>query len=192
MRRAAVAFAAALAVASALAATNGVGRAEVVGAVFGFGRGARTLGGVALPDELTEEQAAERDAMVRAFLDRLAAFDEKCREAWEAGLTDEQRAALRAQSAEAERKKGLRDAEAARRKAEREAITNRMAFVTKEYVTRRKKEYLFAEGLTWQGLPLVREVVLGEGRMCVRKLYVREADGRERGILYAEGKEINR
>ncbi len=192
MRRAAAALAAALSVASALAATNGVGRAEVMRAVFGFGRGARTLGGVAIPPETTDGQAAEREAMVRGFLAELAAFDERCREAWEAGLTDKQRAALAAQSAEVERMMGLRKAEAARTMAERAAITNRMAFVAKEYVTRRKKEYVFAEGLTWKGRPLVREVVLGEGKMCVRKLYVRDADGRERGILYNEDKETGR
>ena len=125
--------------------------------------------------ELHEKYVAERNKLYRI------ADDE-----YRAALTDEQREALRKLSAMQEREYGEMMARQKARHDELVAITNRAAYIKKEWHEKRRSEYEFHEGLYWLDEPVFKETVsrTENGKIVVHILYTRGKNGKEKRHRY--------
>ena len=78
-------------------------------------------------------------------------------------------------------------AEAAARNAELVAITNRKAYVVKEYHEKRRSEYHYRpESLYWMGGEVFKETVTRaeKGKVVIHILYTHDKDGKEKRHRY--------
>ena len=145
------------------------------------------IAGVKFPPRYTEELfRMDREAFetYQQERKRIAALAE---ETFQAQLTDEHRKVLREISRQAEEEIGRRNAEAAARNAELVAITNRKAYVVKEYHEKRRSEYHYQpKSLYWLGDEVFKETVARaeKGKVVVNILYTRDKDGKEKRHRY--------
>lgn len=144
---------------------------------------ATTVLGVEFPPKFNQAQWAEREAKIEAMRQEVNAFDKRIEDAWYAGLSLEQRKALRDQNATNELNMALYAAKVAQREAEHAWFTNRLAYVTKTVkVGKRRIERFYTDGCTWKGSQAVKSTVTTaeRGRIVVEILYT--ADGKKHRV----------
>lgn len=145
------------------------------------------IAGVKFPPRYTEEQFRMRKAAFEALHQELKRIDALAEDTFQSQLTDEHRKVLREISRQAEEEIGRRNAEADARNAELVAITNRKAYVVKEYHEKRRSEYHYQpESLYWMGGEVFKETVTRaeKGKVVVNILYTRDKDGKEKRHRY--------
>lgn len=144
---------------------------------------ATTVLGVKFPPKFNQAQWAEREAKIEAMRQEVNAFDKQIEDAWYAGLSLEQRKALRDQNASNELYMAISAAMLAQREAEHAWFTNRLAYVTRTVeIGKRRIERYYADGCTWNGSQAVKSTVTTaeRGRIVVEILYT--ADGKKRRV----------
>lgn len=145
------------------------------------------IAGVKFPPRYTEElfrMDQEAFATYQQERKRIAALAE---ETFQSQLTDEHRKVLLEISRQQEVEFARMSAEAAARNAELVAITNRKAYVIKEYHEKRRSEYHYRpESLYWMGGEVFKETVTRaeKGKVVIHILYTRDKDGKEKRHRY--------
>lgn len=145
------------------------------------------IAGVKFPPRYTEDQFRMREVALEAFhqeLKRIAALAE---ETFQSQLTDVHRKVIRDISRQQEEEISRWKAETAARNAELLAITNRKAYVVKEYHEKRRSEYHYRpESLYWMGGEVFKETVTRaeKGKIAIHILYTRDKDGKEKRHRY--------
>lgn len=145
------------------------------------------IAGVKFPPRYTEVLFRMRQEAFAAFQQEIKRIAALAEETYQAQLTDEHRKVLREISRQAEEEIGRRNAEVAARNAELVAITNRKAYVVKEYHEKRRSEYHYRpESLYWMGGEVFKETVTcaEKGKVVVNILYTRDKDGKEKRHRY--------
>lgn len=145
------------------------------------------IAGVKFPPRYTEElfrMNQEAFATYQQERKRIAALAE---ETFQSQLTDEHRKVLLEISRQQEEEFGRMRAEAAARNAELVAITNRKAYVVKEYHEKRRSEYHYQpKSLYWLKDEVFKETVTRaeKGKVVIHILYTRGKDGKEKRHRY--------
>lgn len=145
------------------------------------------IAGVNFPPRYTEEQFRMRKVAFEALEQELNRISALAEETFQSQLTDEHRKVLLEISRQQEEEFGRMRAEAAARNAELVAITNRKAYVVKEYHEKRRSEYHYRpESLYWMGGECFKETVTRaeKGKVVVHILYTRGKDGKEKRHRY--------
>lgn len=145
------------------------------------------IAGVKFPPRYTEEQFRMRKVAFEAYHQELKRISALAEETFQSQLTDEHRKVLLEISRQQEEEFGRMRAEAAARNAELVAITNRKAYVVKEYHEKRRSEYHYRpESLYWMGGEVFKETVTRaeKGKVVVHVLYTCGKDGKEKRHRY--------
>jgi hypothetical protein len=145
------------------------------------------IAGVKFPPRYTEEQFRMCEDAYKALKQELKRISALAEETFQAQLTDEHRKVLLEISRQQEEDIGRMRAEAAVRNAELVAITNRKAYVVKEYHEKRRSEYHYQpKSLYWLGDEVFKETVTRaeKGKVVVNILYTRDKDGKEKRHRY--------
>lgn len=145
------------------------------------------IAGVKFPPRYTEEQFRMRKVAFEAFHQELKRIEAIAEETFQSQLTEEHRKVLLEISRQQEEEIGRMRAEAAARNAEFVAITNRKAYVVKEYHEKRRSEYHYRpESLYWMGGEVFKETVTRaeKGKVVIHILYTRGKDGKEKRHRY--------
>ena len=145
------------------------------------------IAGVKFPPRYTEEQFRMRKDAYEALHQELKRIDALAENTFQLQLTDEHRKVLLEISRQQEEEFGRMRAEAAARNAELVAITNRKAYVVKEYHEKRRSEYHYQpKSLYWLGDEVFKETVTRaeKGKVVVNILYTRGKDGKEKCHRY--------
>jgi hypothetical protein len=145
------------------------------------------ISGVKFPPWYTKEQFQMRLAAFDRCREEIARIDALAEETFHAQLTDAQRKVLLEISRQQEEDLGRMRAKAAARNAELVAITNRKAYVVKEYHEKRRSEYHYQpESLYWMGGEVFKETVTRaeKGKVVIHILYTRGKDGKEKRHCY--------
>lgn len=145
------------------------------------------IAGVMFPPRYTEEQFRMRKVAFEAFHQELKRIEAIAEETFQSQLTEEHRKVLLEISRQQEEEIGRMCAEAAARNAEFVAITNRKAYVVKEYHEKRRSEYHYRpESLYWMGGEVFKETVTRaeKGKVVIHILYTRGKDGKEKRHRY--------
>ena len=145
------------------------------------------IAGVKFPPRYTEEQFRMRKVAFEALRQELNRVSALAEETFQSQLTDEHRKILQEISRQQEEEFGRMRAEAAARNAELVAITNRKAYVVKEYHEKRRSEYHYQpKSLYWLGDEVFKETVTRaeKGKVVVNILYTRDKDGKEKRHRY--------
>ena len=145
------------------------------------------IAGVKFPPRYTEEQFRMRKDAYEALHQELKRIDALAENTFQLQLTDEHRKVLLEISRQQEEEFGRMRAEAAARNAELVAITNRKAYVVKEYHEKRRSEYHYQpKSLYWMGGEVFKETVTRaeKGKVVVNILYTRDKDGKEKRHRY--------
>ena len=164
---------------AALMPTRGM-RGRVPGLTFTHPTNSATVCGVKMPPRYTAELWARSLELQERFRADLKELDRLADEEYEKSLNDEQREALRKLSAMQEREYGEMMARQKARHDELVAITNRAAYIKKEWHEKRRSEYEFHEGLYWLDEPVFKETVsrTENGKIVVHILYTRGKNGK--------------
>lgn len=145
------------------------------------------IAGVKFPPRYTEEQFRMRKVAFEALHQELNRISALAEETFQSQLTDTHRKILQEISRQQEKEFGRKRAEAAARNAELVAITNRKAYVVKEYHEKRRSEYHYQpKSLYWLGDEVFKETVTRaeKGKVVVNILYTRDKDGKEKRHRY--------
>lgn len=145
------------------------------------------IAGVKFPPRYTEEQFRMRREAYDKYREELKRIEALAEETFQSQLTDEHRKVLLKLSRQQEEWFGRRRAEAAARNAELIAITNRKAYVVKEYHEKRRSEYHYqAKSLYWLGDEVFKETVTRaeKGKVAIHILYTHDKDGKEKRHRY--------
>ena len=145
------------------------------------------IAGVKFPPRYNEEQFRMRKVAFEALHQELKRIDALAEETFQSQLTDEHRKVLLEISRQQEEEFGRMRAEAAARNAELVAITNRKAYVVKEYHEKRRSEYHYQpKSLYWLGDEVFKETVTRaeKGKVVVNILYTHDKDGKEKRHRY--------
>lgn len=145
------------------------------------------IAGVKFPPRYTEEQFRMRREANDKYREELKRIEAIAEETFQAQLTEEHRKVLLEISRQQEEEFGRMRAEAAARNAELVAITNRKAYVVKEYHEKRRSEYHYRpESLYWMGGEVFKETVTRaeKGKVVIHILYTRGKDGKEKRHRY--------
>lgn len=145
------------------------------------------IAGVKFPPRYAEEQFRMRKVAFEAFHQELKRIEAIAEETFQSQLTEEHRKVLLEISRQQEEEIGRMRAEAAARNAEFVAITNRKAYVVKEYHEKRRSEYHYRpESLYWMGGEVFKETVTRaeKGKVVIHILYTRGKDGKEKRHRY--------
>lgn len=145
------------------------------------------IAGVKFPPRYTEEQFRMRKVAFEALHQELNRISALAEETFQSQLTDEHRKVLLEISRQQEKELGRMRAEAAVRNAELVAITNRKAYVVKEYHEKRRSEYHYRpESLYWMGGEVFKETVTRaeKGKVVIHILYTHDKDGKEKQHRY--------
>lgn len=145
------------------------------------------IAGVKFPPRYTEEQFRMRKVAFEAFHQELKRIEAIAEETFQSQLAEEHRKVLLEISRQQEQEIGRMRAEAAARNAEFVAITNRKAYVVKEYHEKRRSEYHYRpESLYWMGGEVFKETVTRaeKGKVVIHILYTRGKDGKEKRHRY--------
>lgn len=145
------------------------------------------IAGVKFPPRYTEEQFRMRNVAFEALRQELKRISALAEETFQSQLTDEHRKVLLEISRQQEEEFGRMRAEAAARNAELVAITNRKAYVVKEYHEKRRSEYHYQpESLYWMGGEVFKETVTRaeKGKVVIHILYTHDKDGKEKRHRY--------
>ena len=145
------------------------------------------IAGVKFPPLFTEEQFRMRKVAYEALHQELNRISALAEETYQSQLTDEHRKVLLEISRQQEEEFGRMRAEVAARNAELVAITNRKAYVVKEYHEKRRSEYHYrTESLYWMGGEVFKETVTRaeKGKVVIHILYTHDKDGKEKRHRY--------
>ena len=145
------------------------------------------IAGVKFPPRYTEEQFRMRKVAFEALHQELKRIEAIAGETFQSQLTEEHRKVLLEISRQQEEEFGRMRAEAAARNAELVAITNRKAYVVKEYHEKRRSEYHYRpESLYWMGGEVFKETVTRaeKGKVVIHILYTHDKDGKEKRHRY--------
>ena len=145
------------------------------------------ISGVKFPPRYTEEQFRMRKVAFEALHQELNRISALAEETFQSQLTDEHRKVLLEMSRQQEEEIGRMRAEVAARNAELVAITNRKAYVVKEYHEKRRSEYHYRpKSLYWLKDEVFKETVTRaeKGKVAIHILYTRGKDGKEKRHRY--------
>ena len=145
------------------------------------------IAGVKFPPLYTEEQFRMRKVAFKAFHQELKRIEAIAEETFQSQLAEEHRKVLLEISRQQEVEIGRMRAEAAARNAEFVAITNRKAYVVKEYHEKRRSEYHYRpKSLYWLCDEVFKETVTRaeKGKVVIHILYTRGKDGKEKRHRY--------
>ena len=142
--------------------------------------------GVKMPPKYSQRLWQKRRELREKFFADFKRLESIADDEYHAALTDEQREALRKLSAMQERQYGEMMARQKARQDELVAITNRAAYIKKEWHEKRRSEYEFHEGLYWLDEPVFKETVsrTENGKIVVHILYTRGKNGKEKRHRY--------
>lgn len=145
------------------------------------------IAGVKFPPRYNEEQFRMRKVAFEALHQELKRIDALADKTFQSQLTDEHRKVLQEISRQQEVEFARMSAEAAARNAELVAITNRKAYVVKEYHEKRRSEYHYRpKSLYWLKDEVFKETVTRaeKGKVVIHILYTRGKDGKEKRHRY--------
>ena len=145
-----------------------------------------TVCGVKMPPKYSQEIWQKLQELHEKYVAERKELNRIANDEYHAALTDEQREALRKLSAMQEREYGEMMARQKARHDELVAITNRAAYIKKEWHEKRRSEYEFHEGLYWLDEPVFKETVsrTENGKIVVHILYTRGKNGKEKRHRY--------
>ncbi len=145
------------------------------------------IAGVMFPPLYTQELFRQREELITRYREDMKRIEAEARRIYDESLTDTHRKILQEISRQQEEEFGRMRAEAAARNAELVAITNRKAYVVKEYHEKRRSEYHYQpKSLYWLGDEVFKETVTRaeKGKVVVNILYTRDKDGKEKRHRY--------
>lgn len=145
------------------------------------------IGGVMFPPLYTQELFRQREELITRYREDMKRIEAEARRIYDESLTDTHRKILQEISRQQEEEFGRMRAKAAARNAELVAITNRKAYVVKEYHEKRRSEYHYQpKSLYWLGDEVFKETVTRaeKGKVVVNILYTRDKDGKEKRHRY--------
>ena len=142
--------------------------------------------GVKMPPKYSQRLWQKHQELHQKYVAERKKLDRIADDEYHSALTDEQREALRKLSAMQERQYGEMMARQKARQDELVAITNRAAYIKKEWHEKRRSEYEFHEGLYWLDEPVFKETVsrTENGKIVVHILYTRGKNGKEKRHRY--------
>ena len=142
--------------------------------------------GVKMPPKYSQRLWQKHQELHQKYVAERKKLDRIADDEYLSALTDEQREALRKLSAMQERRYGEMMARQKARQDELVAITNRAAYIKKEWHEKRRSEYEFHEGLYWLDEPVIKETVsrTENGKIVVHILYTRGKNGKEKRHRY--------
>lgn len=145
------------------------------------------IAGVKFPPLYTEEQFRMLQKAYEAYQQERRRIADLADETFQSQLTDEQRKVIMEISRQEEAEMASFRAKAAARNAELVAITNRKAYVVKEYHEKRRSEYHYRpKSLYWLWDEVFKETVTRaeKGKVVIHILYTRDKDGKEKRHRY--------
>ena len=175
----------ALSVFAALMPTSGR-QGSVPNHTFTHPTNSATVCGVKMPPKYSQQMWQKLQELHEKYVAERKELNRIANDEYHAALTDEQREALRKLSAMQEREYGEMMARQKARHDELVAITNRAAYIKKEWHEKRRSEYEFHEGLYWLDEPVFKETVsrTENGKIVVHILYTRGKNGKEKRHRY--------
>jgi len=137
------------------------------------------VGGVKFPPKYTQAEWEERNRIYGEFNKKMREAESAIEERWYANLNKEQKDALDAERERLTKEQESARAKTIRRQWEMEAVTNRTAWVKKEFKEKRRIEREYNPGLKWMDSEIVKETItIGEsGKIRIYFFYT--ADGKK-------------